>query len=920
MVTGLLFIALVIWFFESRSQRTRLNILEDAVRKLNQRIKEFTLPKEESNYKETPKKETNPSPIAKKIIPEIKEVTIDEINKVKAGVENIFTKPTESVTFENIIENKEITPPKKSRTYAEWESLIGGKILNRIGALALIIGMGFFLKYAFDNNWITEAMRVAIGIGTGAILLFSGHYYSKKSFQIFSQGLVGAGIAILYLSAYSSFNYYHLVSQSVAIGIMSVVTAVTFWQAFKYNSIVIAIFGWLGGFITPFLVSTGNANEAGLFTYIALLDVGLLFIILKKEKWNVLEPLTLAATIVVYLLWFYIDYSENKLLLTVFFLCIFWLLFLGVELTRIINKERNILLLHQFVSVVNASFFFIALFNIVDSQFHEWMGAVTVVIATIYLLVYLLIKQKRAGEEWLLIRYLLSVILLLTIAAGIQYKNFDLSIAWAIESIALAAVAARYKNLIIVYSALVLLALSFLNFIISPNAFYMSPQVFHFILNWRLVSLITMMSASIASYYLLSRVQNKYSSFINSGLIYSWILFFFILLSIETKDKFLQLAFFSDNSHNRFYLYILLFVLGILWMLFAVPLMYFGLKKKIHPLFFSGLSVSALSVLIISLRSLLPADPMALYYPIVNLRVLSLSVIITGLFIQLRWMNKEILFPWFNELMGGIRVTIAAVILILITVETRDVFTMLGSDVNEVWRRFFSNNLVFMLSIEWILLAIPVLYIAIKKNRNELFFTGLTVTGAAILTVMVSDFVSYNPIELFYPLLNMRAVSLIIISSCIFIQTRMIEKINYYPWIHILLNSMRVTLVTLIFIFITTDTMDFFEKKIFLVSNIHNSAISVLINNYRNQQQLSISGIWLLYSVIIMVIGIYRSRFNVRIASIIVFGITIVKVFFFDLSNLDTLHRIISFMALGVILIFVSFLYQRFKHLIFKAT
>lgn len=68
----------------------------------------------------------------------------------------------------------------KSRTREEWESFIGGKLLNRIGALALIIGLGFFLKYAFDNNWISETVRVLIGVSTGIISLGLAYRTTSK--------------------------------------------------------------------------------------------------------------------------------------------------------------------------------------------------------------------------------------------------------------------------------------------------------------------------------------------------------------------------------------------------------------------------------------------------------------------------------------------------------------------------------------------------------------------------------------------------------------------------------------------------------------------------------------------------------------------------------------------------------------------
>ena len=103
-------------------------------------------------------------------------------------------------------------PPRKpSRSREEWEALIGGKLLNRIGALALILAVGFFLKYAFDKDWITEIARVGIGALAGLVCLVLAERTTRRGFQVFAQGLVGAGIAILYVTVYASFNFYALV-------------------------------------------------------------------------------------------------------------------------------------------------------------------------------------------------------------------------------------------------------------------------------------------------------------------------------------------------------------------------------------------------------------------------------------------------------------------------------------------------------------------------------------------------------------------------------------------------------------------------------------------------------------------------------------------------------------------------------------
>ena len=64
-----------------------------------------------------------------------------------------------------------IYEPNRGRTAEEWELLIGGKWMNWLGAIILVIGLGFFYKLAVDSGWITKDLRVLLGITVGAIML-----------------------------------------------------------------------------------------------------------------------------------------------------------------------------------------------------------------------------------------------------------------------------------------------------------------------------------------------------------------------------------------------------------------------------------------------------------------------------------------------------------------------------------------------------------------------------------------------------------------------------------------------------------------------------------------------------------------------------------------------------------------------------
>jgi uncharacterized membrane protein len=135
-------------------------------------------------------------------------------------------------------------------------------------------------------------------------------------------------------------------------------------------------------------------------------------------------------------------------------------------------------------------------------------------------------------------------------------------------------------------------------------------------------------------------------------------------------------------------------------------------------------------------------------------------------------------------------------------------------------------------------------------------------------------------------------------------------------------GTIFISFILLIVILISAETNDYFNKIIEILNKSENGAnIKIILNEltkFRNIQQLSLSGIWIFYSIFMLVIGIWRRLKLLRLLSIGLFGVTILKVFIFDLSFLETLYRIISFIALGLILLTVSYLYQRYKSIILE--
>ncbi len=102
-------------------------------------------------------------------------------------------------------------------------------------------------------------------------------------------------------------------------------------------------------------------------------------------------------------------------------------------------------------------------------------------------------------------------------------------------------------------------------------------------------------------------------------------------------------------------------------------------------------------------------------------------------------------------------------------------------------------------------------------------------------------------------------------------------------------------------------------------------ASSELINlmdifGYRNSYKLGLSILWGLYGLLLIIIGIVKRRAHLRIAAIILLALTLVKLFFYDIADLDTISKTVVFLSLGILLLIISFLYNKYKDLIFEKT
>lgn len=240
-------------------------------------------------------------------------------------------------------------------TSEDMETVIAGRWFNRVGIVALLFAVSYFLKLAFDNGWIGPSGRVAIGIVLGGLMMPWSSWLLGRGYSYFSEGIVALGEATLYLSVWAGCQYYHLFSTDVGFLGMIVITSAMAAIALGRDSQRIAVLCLIGGYLTPILVSTHQDHQVVLFTYLLILGGGLLVMGAQKE-WYSLAPICFIGTEIYFWGWyneFYHRTALPPLERTVLFATLFFLLFAALPVLRA-TKEGVLGEIDILVTTVNA--------------------------------------------------------------------------------------------------------------------------------------------------------------------------------------------------------------------------------------------------------------------------------------------------------------------------------------------------------------------------------------------------------------------------------------------------------------------------------------------------------------------------------------------------------------------------------------
>jgi uncharacterized membrane protein len=260
-------------------------------------------------------------------------------------------------------------PPPPSTPAFDWEGLLGLKGAAWLGGIALVVAAIFLAKMAYDRGYFTPELRMASMLGAGIGGLVWAELSLRKGYATTANAVSGAAIAILYIALYAGHTLWHLLATAPTFGMMILVTIVAGLVAIRYDAVATAVLGLLGGFATPILLSTGEDRPVSLFSYILLLNLGLLAVAVKRG-WHGLVLLGLLGTFAIEVGWFGKFMSPEKMVLGLVVFLVFGLLYLF--LPTLAGEEEQGTLRRVGGLGVAVSFLFGILIAGDGAYFREW--------------------------------------------------------------------------------------------------------------------------------------------------------------------------------------------------------------------------------------------------------------------------------------------------------------------------------------------------------------------------------------------------------------------------------------------------------------------------------------------------------------------------------------------------------------------
>lgn len=817
--------------------------------------------------------------------------------------------------------------PLRAEKRRDLESMVGGSWFNWIGIIAVTLGVGFFLKLAFDKQWIGPIGRVSVAALVGIVLLYLGERLRGRGMKSYAYILSGGGLLVLYLSDFAAYNFYHLIGQTTAFLLMAAVTTTAVLLSVRLDALPVALLGLVGGFLTPVLLSTGVDNEVGLFTYIALLDAGVLAVAYFKW-WRSLDFASFVGTVAMTLGWAFTFYAPGKLWTTLFFLSVFFLLYALLPIFHNVLRGLPTRWFDVALALANATFYFgLSYLMLIDAGFDHVTPATHALLVCIFFTGLFYTTWRWSPDDQLLrYSYAGAAATFLTVAVAIQLELHWVTMAWAVEALMLTWVGLRSGEKAPLHAGLVIFCVAAGHWFIWDMLAvdYSADPSFIPLLNRRALSCGVLLLAIAGAARLYKRTdeldENERSTMLTFFALTGNALAL-TLLSLDLNDYFVAGA---SKSEARKLVPIesaKQFSLSVLWTLYAATILALGVLRRSTLLRWGGL------LLLLAATSKVLVFDSAFYaawwhLPVLNQTFMAYALLVAALAFA-AWLYGRTPGTPEHEQRAIVPILIGSANLLALTALSLEVIgyydrSMAGLAASSRFSTdpgLFHEGKIFTLAIVWTIYALYAFMVGVGRSNRAWRFGGLLLL--VLTTPLVFASLSYYDAPWHAIVFNrtMGVFAVFVAALWLIVRTyaRSGEAFAEKPAVrYVAIVAANVLAI----IALSTQAAGYYEAKI--AEELGREGVAApasdtptALRNLELAKQLSLSVVWALYAIGLFIAGRVRRLRLLRVMALGLLSVTTLKAFIWDLSSLDRAYRIISFIMLGAILLVVSYFYQR---------
>ena len=625
----------------------------------------------------------------------------------------------------------------------DWEFLLGRNWFAIIGGIAVVLGIGFFLKLAFDNNWISDTGRIILGIVVGLALLGAGEY-AQRRVPRWAQPVTASGAAILYLSIYAAFGLYRLIPAELSFILLAVVVTAAVLLALRYESIVIALLGVVGAFVSPLLLGTDLPDERFVLAYILLVDIGILAIsAFRNWRW-----LTLVGWVGSYGIFSYwlIDLPGYDPVFAHIALSGIFLTFAAAMPLYHILWRRTPGAADLTLMTINAAGYSLLTPVLLWEDYEGWFGLIALSLAILYGLFALAAHLRKGVPFTVTVFSLAFASVFLALAFPLQFSGHSVALGWAAQGTAtvwLGFYIRRWQTRAFGIAALLLAALHLLLFDL-----WVDPDSYTPVINPRFVTMAFVIAAFSATALIYHRYRQaggmlKLEVGAMPALLGMANLVALGLLSLEAVnildadsrrwDSLLDLVERIGRLGNGS-----IVAITALWAIYGAAVAGVGLLRRYEPARWAGVALLALAV-----WKLITYDSVSIYIdpldftPVFNIRFLCLALVLGLLSALAVWFrrSRSDLSENENILFLGVLIAANAVALWMLSQEVYHYFDSLGVRAGGD----YEDAMHLTLTVLWALYAMAAIGAGIATGHSRVRLAGIALLAVPVAKLFVFD-------------------------------------------------------------------------------------------------------------------------------------------------------------------------------------